>query len=347
MEIKKRSLAMGFLGLVAVFALTSCGEGKPLASKDVVQKFKETVREIRAADFKVDATMSSVDANDNLKLKIGIGAKFDHRDNGDRKGELGLGFGGSLFAGGKTLNGDLDLALRTLGDAFYFKVGTLESSDPAMDKYKQIIDGYKGKWLHLANDFVPESLKRFQRRDEATLAKERQSKDIFVSSNLFEVNKEFGIESLNGVKVYHYGVKLNEDGLKDYVRKTAQLEGREMSDAEVAQTSDFARSVNNIELWIGVKDYYLYKGVANLTGTSLENGMKNDLSIQYVGNSYNMDPKIESPANPEELNPVTLMMQFQLLNPEPAAQPEVKVEAVAPGIEKAPEAKKVSPAPKK
>jgi len=347
MKIKNRSIAIGFLGLASVFALTACGDGAALAPKEVVQKFKEAVREIEAADLQVDAVMSSSDAKDNLSLNIGVGAKFDHRDSVDRKGDLRLKLGGSLLAGGKTLNGDLDLDIRTLGDAFYFNIAKLESSDPSMEKYKEVISGYKGKWLHLASDFVPESFKQFQKRDEKTLAKEKQVKDIFVSTNLFEVNKEFGIESLNGTKVYHYGVRLNEEGLKDYVRKSAQVDGREMSDAEVEQASDFIKTVNNIELWIGTKDFNLYKGVASLTGTSLENGMKTDLTINYVGNSYNTDPKIQSLDNPEEFNPITLMMQLQLLNPEPAAQPEVESEAVAPAPdakEKAPEAKKVPPA---
>jgi len=142
--------------------------------------------------------------------------------------------------------------------------------------------------------------------------------------------------------------------LKDYVRQTAQVDGREMSDAEVAQASDFVKTVNNIELWIGVNDFYLYKGVASLTGTSLENGMKTDLNINYVGNNYNTDPKIQTLESPEEFNPVTLMMQLQLLNP-PEAQPVAGAEATTPATTTAPtekspvtkvvpEAKKIPPA---
>jgi hypothetical protein len=354
MKIKSQLTRIGFLGLAAAFALTACGGFTPKAPKDVIQKFKETVRDVQAADMQVDAVMSSADAKDNLSLNVGIGAKFDHRDGVDRKGDLRLKLSGSLLAGGKTLDGNLGLEIRTLADAFYFNISKLESSDPAMEKYKEIINGYKGKWLHLASDFVPESLKQFQNRDEKTLAKEKQLKDIFVSTNLFEVNKEFGVEDLNGAKVYHYGVKLNEDGLKDYVRKAAQVDGRELSDAEVAQASDFIKTVNNIELWIGVNDYYLYKGVASLTGTSLENGMKTDLNINYVGNSYNTDPKIQSLENPEDFNPVTLMMQLQLLNPAPDTQPAVgTAPATTPDVTtpapsaKAPVAKKASATVKK
>jgi hypothetical protein len=354
MKIKNRLLKVSFLGLASVLMLTACSNFTPESPKDVVQKFKETLRDVKAADLQVDGVMSSADTKDNMRLNITLGAKFDHRDGVDRKGDLGLKLGGNLVAGGKNLDGSVDLDIRTIGDAFYFNIAKLDSSDPEMAKYKEVIDGYRGKWLHLASDFVPESLKQFQKKDEKALAREKQLKDLFVNTNLFEVNKEFGVESLSGKQVYHYGIKVSEDGFKEYTRKAAQVDGREMSDAEVEQAATFVKSIGNIELWIGTKDYYLYKGVATLSGQADEAGVKSDLSINYVGNSYNADPKIVSPQNPEEFNPITLMMQLQMLNPTPAtpeAQPEVKADEAAPAPAAAPAAKapaaKAAPAKKK
>ena len=329
MKIKSRFLKVSFLSLAVGFSLTACGGVSPEAPKDVVLKFKEGIRDLRAADLRVDAVMVSADDKDNMDLNVSVGAKFDRRDGEDRKGNLKLKLNGKLAAAGKVLDGDLDLDLRTIGDSFYFNVAKMDSTDPNMAKYKEVIEGYRNKWLHLSNDFVPDSLKQLQKKDEKALEREKRLMDLFVDTNLFEVNKEFGIESLNGKKVYHYGVKMSEDGLKEYVRKAAQIDGREMSDAEVEQAAAFAKTVSNMELWIGAKDYYLYKGVASLSGASPENGVKSDVTLNYVGNSYNEDPKVTSPENPEEFNPVTLMMQLQLLAPKEEPKPEAEVEIPA------------------
>jgi hypothetical protein len=303
---------------MALLTLSACGQFTPESSKDVIHKFKAALKDVKAADFSVDATMVGADKSDNMNLAIKAGAKFDHRDGVDRKADLKLGLSGSLVADGKNLNGSLDAEVRSLGDNFFFNIAKLDSNDPSMDKYKEIIKGYQGKWLQLASDFVPESLKQFQQKDAKTLETEGKLMDLFIDSNLFEVNKEFGVESLNGNKVYHYGVKIDEGGLRDYVQKSAAIQGREMSDAEVDQSVAFVKSVSNIELWIGAKDYDLYKGVVALQGQGTD-GPQTNLNLNFIGNSYNVDPMIQAPENPEQFNPITLMMQLQLLNP-PASQ---------------------------
>lgn len=339
MKTKSQILKSAILGVGALFALTACGSFTPESSKDVVQKFKKATTEIKAADFAVEGAMVGLDKEDKIDLNVGVGAKFDRREGVDRKGDLKLKLGGSMAAAGKSLSGDVDVEVRTLGDNFFFNIAKLDADDPAMAKYKEIIDGYRGKWLKLSSDFIPESLKQFQKKDEKALERERQLKELFVGIDLFDVNKEFGVESLSGKKVYHYGVKLNEAGLKEYARKSARVDGREMSDAEVDQSVSFVNTVTNVELWIGTEDYYLYKGVITLSGGEAEKMGKSKLDVTFTGNSYNADPKIVSPENPESFNPITLMMQLQLLNP-PAEEVPAKDEAVIEPVKEVVPAKK-------
>lgn len=324
MKIKSQFKKLSFLFAVMV-VLGGCSSVKPESSADVVQKFKETAVGIKAADFEVEAKMKGEDEKDNMDLSVGLAAKVDQREGEDRKLDLGLKLDGGLTAGGKQLSGSLDMALRVLADNFYFKVSKLDSNDPSMAKYKEVVDQYRGKWLQLASDFVPQSVKQLQEKDEETLAREKKLKDLFVSTNLFEVSKEFGVESLNGKKVYHYGIRLNEEGLKGYIRKAAEIDGKEMSDAEVEQAATFAKTISNLELWIGVKDYYLYKGSLAMVGGSVDGKTKSDLTLAFVGNSYGVDPSIQTPENPESFNPITVLMQLQLLNPA-EAEGEANVE---------------------
>lgn len=345
MKTKSQILKRVILCAGVLFALTACDSFTPESSKDVIQKFKETAKEIKAADFAVEGTMTGVDKADKIDLSVGVGAKFDQREGVDRKGDLKLKLGGMMTAAGKSLSGDLDVEIRTLGDNFFFNIAKLNADDPSMAKYKEIIDGYRGKWLKLSSDFVPESLKQFQKKDEKAIEREKQLKDLFVSIDMFDVNKEFGVESLNGKRVYHYGIKVNEAGLKDYSRKSARVDGREMSDAEVDQSVAFASSVANVEMWIGTEDYYLYKGVATLTGGEAEGVGKSKLDLTFTGNSYNADPKIVSPENPESFNPITLMMQLQLLNPPAEEAPATDATVIEP-VKKEP-VKEVVPGKKK
>lgn len=343
MKTKSQILKGMVLCAGVIFALTACDSFTPESSKDVVQKFKKATTEIKAADFAVEGTMTGLDKQDKVDLNIGVGAKFDRREGVDRKGDLKLKLGGMMSAAGKSLSGDLDVEIRTLGDNFFFNISKLNADDPAMEKYKEVIDGYRGKWLKLSSDFIPESLKQFQKKDEKALERENQLKDLFVGIDLFDVNKEFGVESLNGKKVYHYGIKLNEAGLKDYARKSARVDGREMSDAEVDQSVAFASTVTNAEVWIGTEDYYPYKGMLTLSGGEAEGMGKSKLEVTFTGNSYNVDPKIVSPENPESFNPITLMMQLQLLNPpaeEAPASDEAAVEPVKESAEDLAPAKK-------
>ncbi len=313
MKTKSQILKSMVLCAGVLLALTACDSFSPESSKDVIQKFKQTAKEIKAADFAVEATMAGLDTKDKVNLNVGLVAKFDRREGVDRKLDVKLKMGGSMNAGGKSLKGDLDVAIRVLADNFFFNFATLESDDPSMAPYKELIDGYRGKWLKLPSDFVPESFRQFQKKDEKTVEREGQLKDLFVNTDLFDVNKEFGVESLGGKKVYHYGVKINEAGLREYARKAARVDGKEMSDAEVDQAVAFAKTVSNIELWIGTGDYYLYKGVATLE-SGAEEGRKSEMEVTFTGNGYNTDPKISEPENAESFNPISLMMQLQMLN---------------------------------
>ena len=312
---------------VSLLLLTACGGIKAEAPKDVIQKFKEAATKIEAADFAVDATMVTPDGKDSMNVKMGLQAKIDRREGMDRKADLRIKLDGTLVAAGKTLSGALDFGLLTLGENFYFNVMKLDSSDPAMATYKQVIEKYQGKWQHIPSDFIPESMKKFQEKDEKAIERSDKLKALFVSTDLFEVNKEFGVESLDGKKVYHYGVKLSEAGLRDYVRKAAQVDGRELSEAEVEQSAELAKALTNCELWIGMKDYLLYKGSLALSGQNPEGGLKSDMKMSFIGNGYNKELGIAAPENPSEFNPISLMMELQLLNP-PAEKTEGETTAV-------------------
>ncbi|MBU1017494.1 hypothetical protein KKA33_00515 [Patescibacteria group bacterium] len=311
--MNKRTFSKLTALLVAVFfGLTACGGSGSESPETVMQKFKDTAKDIKAADFSVTLAMKGVDKEDNIDFDLYGDIKLDRREDVERKADADVKVEGVLNAGGKSLDGRLDFKIRTLGENFYFNLMALEANDPGFENLKPIIEPLKTKWQHLASDFVPESIRELQQKDPETLEREAQLKELFVKTKLFDVIKEYGDESLKGKKVYHYGLRINKDGLKAYTSKAAAINGREMTDAEAEEAALFADSVTNMEMWIGVKDYYLYKGVVTLGSDNPENNVSSEVSLTYLANSYDTDMNIEPPAAFEEFNPITLMMGLQM-----------------------------------
>lgn len=297
--------------VAAFFSLTACGGGTE-SPETVIQKFKDTAKDIKAADFSVAVTMKGVDQEDNIDFNLSGDIKLDRREEVERKADADLKAEGVLNAGGKSLDGRLNLKIRTIGENFYFNLMALEANDPGLENLKPVIEPLEKKWQHLASDFIPENIRELQQKDPETLEKEAQLKNLFVNTKLFDVTKEYGVESLDGKKVYHYGLRINKDGFKTYTRKAAAINGREMTDAEVEEAALFVDSVRNMEMWIGVKDYYLYKGAATLSSEAIEKGVSSEVSVAYTARSYDTDMNIEPPAEFEEFNPITLLMGLQM-----------------------------------
>ncbi len=295
----------------ALFILSACSSVTTKTPEQVIQNFKKTAKDVKVANFSVDIAMKGMDAEDNIDFNLIADIKLDRSEGVEHKADVGLKISGALNTGEMNLDGNLDLKILTIGEKYYFKLMELESNDPYMQNLEPLVEPYKKKWQHLSSDFVPENIRELQQKDEETLAKEEQLKELFVNTKLFDVVKEFGEESLNGKKVHHYGVRLNKEGVKQYIRKAATINGTELTNAEVEESVEFANSMTNMEIWIGAKDYYLYKGLVDFSVQSIDESVKSNISLAYTANSYNTDLKIEAPADAEEFNPLALLMGMQ------------------------------------
>lgn len=311
MKFKRLIQWVAFLS-VALMMLGGCTKTAAEAPEEVIKQFKQVTKEIKAADFTGSLAMAGVDQGDEMNFNLNTEVKIDRQKEEVRKADVSLKVDGTLKAGEESMSGQVNFKFRMIGEDSYFNLMEFNSTDPNAEKYQALATPYLKKWQHLSSDFIPENIRTLQQKDEETLAKEEELKDLFIETKLFDVVKEFGIESLNGKKVYHYGVKLNKEGIKQYIRKAAVINGREMTEAEVEEATVFAETVTNMEMWIGVKDYYLYKGLVILSGQGLEEkGVTADVTLTYMANSYNQDLKIEPPADAEEFNPLSLLMGLQ------------------------------------
>ena len=214
----------------------------------------------------------------------------------------------------QALDGDIDFNVRNIGEDYYILLDKLESNSENMASIQPIVEGYVGKWLHIADDFIPENVRQIQEKDEETLAKERQLKQLFVDTDLFTITQEYGVESVNGKKTYHYGIQFNDPGVQEYIRKAAIIDGRDLTEAEIEEASKVISYVDNVELWIGVKDYYLYKATAYLTGGFTEDDADMNITVTFEGSDYNSSIKVITPTGAEEFNPIELLMAYSTVS---------------------------------
>lgn len=296
---------------LALVTLSACSEKSKESPEAVIKKFQNNANSIESMDADLKLVMTGEDGEDNIAMSADMELKMDNRVEGDRKFDVHLKVDGDLAASGQQMNAKLELMARVLGDQFYVNLAELDSTDPSVENFKPALEPYLGKWLHVASDFVPQDLRQLQQKDDATLEREAQMKELFAGAKLFEVSKEFGTKSVNGHKTYHYGLKLNKKGLEEYIRQTGTINGAVLSEEEVKEASQFADSAKEIEFWIGVDDYQLYKATATLSGSNLEQGVESTIEVEYNANSYNKNVDVEEPKNFEEFNPLSLLMGLQ------------------------------------
>ncbi|MBN1258309.1 hypothetical protein JXA05_00975 [Candidatus Peregrinibacteria bacterium] len=302
---------------VPLFVLTACGGGNE-APAAVIQKFKQAATEIKSGDIAANITVKGIGAgsleeetaptHETMDLIGKLAAKFDRRDDEARTADVKIDLAGNMVAADQSFSGSIVLNLISVGEDFYANLSKLETSDESLTSVQPFIQKYMGQWLHVSNDFIPENIRNLQSKDEAAKAMEEQLKKLFLETNLFSVAKEFGVEKISGTSCYHYGVVFNPEGVKEYFRKAAVIDGRELTDAEVEDAAKIASYLTNAELWIGMKDYHLYKGLATLTSGPASGSSEVKFDIVFSGNAYNKDVKVEAPQDAQEFNPLELLM---------------------------------------
>lgn len=295
--------------LATVFLLTACGE-KLESPEKVMAKAKEAITDVESGSLKMTADVDGKNGVDDMTFEGGMEMTFDSRDKENYKLDLHVALSGDLQAGEKKLNGDLDVDFVTVDKKYYLKLNNLESSDDSLTAMKPFIDLYKSKWLHIEDDFIPQDIRELQSEDEAAKLKKKQLENLFKETTLFDVVKEYGIEKLNGEKVYHYGVKPNMEGFKDYMVKAAVIDGRELTAQEVQEAVQVLSYIKSAELYIDADDYYVLKSVLLFTGQAISVETDANLEVEIVieGSDYNKSVTVKAPEGAEDFNPLVLFM---------------------------------------
>ena len=296
-----------FAMAVALFTLSACGQSLE-SPENVISKAKEAITEVESGRLDVTATAEGNNGTDDLLFEGVLELAFDQHDEDAPVADVHVDVSGEMQAGEKSLNGDLDFDFVTLGQDYYVKLNSFSTNDDSLTAMQPFVDLYMGKWLYIAEDFIPEDIRGLQEQDEAAKLRQKQLKELFVETELFDVVKEYGIEKLNGYSVYHYGLSPNMNGFKDYMTKAAVIDGRELTVQEVEEGIEVLQYIKQAEVYIDVEDYYVLKSVFLFSGEALNEDSGLDVEVVMEGADYNETISVEAPEGAEEFNPLALMM---------------------------------------
>ncbi|MBI5411963.1 hypothetical protein HZA43_02165 [Candidatus Peregrinibacteria bacterium] len=304
MKNKKRFLlSLGLvLGLSAL--LSACGVPKE-TPEQVIPKFKTALSQVVSAALSGDARITGSDPSDAIDATLTFKSKFDYADGQKNKGSADVGLKGMITRKGKKITGDTTFSFTSIGDDFYMNLTKLETDYEEIQKIKPLLTNYMNKWLHMAPDLLPENVKKLQ---EQPPANRDASRKLLAASNLFTVSKEYGIETVNGHESYRYGISLDRNGLREYNRQSSIIDGKELSAAELDDAVEIVDAATDVQVWIGIGDYFPYKLTALIDGNKLSSSTDLKFELALSASDFNKSPDIAAPAKSEEFNPVALLM---------------------------------------
>jgi len=216
---------------------------------------------------------------------------------------------------------------KAIGETSYFKLTTI----PALPMLEPIfalmgIDSqqFKNQWVKFDQEsvkeiFPPEILgeveKNLEKQKKERKEMEEKIKNLIVNKEFYSPKKELADEKIGKIKTYHYIVALNKEEVKkiipeiiNIVREKEEIptmpESQEKIQEKINQFFDKLGEITG-EVWIGKKDFYLYKlrFEKEIDLTALEKNERGTITVKGVTEFDKFNQPIEIAA-PEEFKTI-------------------------------------------
>lgn len=114
-----------------------------------------------------------------------------------------------------------------------------------------ISDALNGNWIDLSQN-VKNANFRYPKFNKNLLLQELEK------DNVVTIAKNLGSEEVNGVATSHYELLVRKDGLAAFAKVFAKELNPQAKDEDVQKIVE-ALSIERLEVWVGVKDFFPYK----------------------------------------------------------------------------------------
>ena len=187
--------------------------------------------------------------------------------------------------------------IRFVEQVFYLKL------DQVSDLPKTNLASLQGNWYKFDFNNLAGMIDGFGNQD---LKEDKllQQKKLFKKADFLKVVKDLGEDEINGVKTYHYKVKVDKDELYDFVIKaTEKIEEKDLAEAQKERIKEkiekYAQTM--FDLWISEKDKLPVKVNFDNSFDSSVRG-QGKYSVDLIFSDYNKKTNIEKPQKVREFN---------------------------------------------
>ena len=299
----------------------------------VIEEMSGKMKEVKSANFEINTEIDMTDNTTNTAGRMSFNIKGDS-DTGDPqniKSSVSLNFSFTTGKLGESLL--LDSEIKTIGKESYFKLNNL-----VLPSFFEFLPGiedlnigeFKGKWIKLDED----SLKKLGMQETQGLNPEEQQKlieefqKLFSEAKIYYVKKELPDEKINGKKMYHYLLVLDNEETAKLIGKMFETAiqqelGKNQTGFQGLGTDFMVGAIKNalneffdkvgeitFEFWIGKKDKLLYDAKINkeIDVSKFDIGTKGKVLIkaEVKYSKFNQPIAVEAPKEFKSLEEILI-----------------------------------------
>lgn len=215
-------------------------------------------------------------------------------------------------------------ALMALGNTAYIKLNSYAATNAAYlpNPNSDQIKGFLQKWLKVDQNSINALSQAggipmqggVSQTNTAELPKKIQ--ELLSGKNIISVDKQLRDEVIGGQDTYHYLVKIGKDKISALINKVmaaqntaASPNSSDLLAQNMAKTlvSAFADAVGdiNMEIWVGKKDYMLYKATINkvIDLNKISSTINSQLELKFTATNSSFDKPvvIQAPADAQKI----------------------------------------------
>lgn len=209
-----------------------------------------------------DGASAALAGISSVKMFANVSSDIDQRNKNNLKTSSNINIG--VDAGGVQMAGIIEMI--TVGSDLYVKLVSVPSM---LTAFLGDIEEIRNQWIKIDFDSIKEQYKESVRQagielDEEDLSKQlkdliAEMKELFLSKDIFDITKEFGVEEVNKISTKHYFVTANKEAIKEFILEYTELTKKYVPQEQKAEyekklkevMKDFSNSFEDIWEKIG------------------------------------------------------------------------------------------------
>jgi hypothetical protein len=269
--------------------------------KKVIEKMVSEMENVKTSESKIEFYFNKSNGEEtNLEYIANVKEDIFQKEN--QKTDTNFKIVYSRKEKETPLNVEYAGEKKKIGKTIYLKFTKLPEI-----QFFDYLSPFKNQWVKIDKDSLIESFEKILGKKitmEEEIEREEMQKDfqkelmkIFLKKEGFTIKKRLPNEKLNGKETYHYLISLNTKEFLEAFSETPKDINLKDENSPLENLKKFSEKFKNIEaeIWIGKKDFLLYKIKIDKKFTLKGEG-ELKLKLEIENFNYNLPVEIEAPS---------------------------------------------------